>query len=168
MPGLTTFGALFSMPINDKSGLLEPNHFGMLHLPGCIHSDMASCRRSSLSCGRWSLLTKVSISMPRNVSEGAGPSVFSGATERPTLLHMARVAARACLQISELEGPVGKSCPNSEETGPLSDIISPLAREEKSLAANLRPKGRARSMYTIPLCCTARSAWSAGWMGTAL
>ena len=104
-PSRTTLATWVSRPIKESRSRFVPDHLGVLVLPlpiQCSSSDWSLC---SFSLGNLTSLAMVSVSMPRNVDLVVGPSVFPGATGRPTLAHVASVHSSAALHAWESAGP---------------------------------------------------------------
>ena len=75
-PGLTTVAAWCNRPTSDNS-----LHFVQACL--CDHSLSSSQRRRGLFLGKHKQPSFVSISMPRNVMQQAGPMILCSATRTP-------------------------------------------------------------------------------------
>ena len=76
LPGRTTLQAWFKWPKNDSRECLEQTFLN-------CHSCSSSCSLCHLSCGRWSSMAIVSISIPRNTKHVVGPIVLWGASSIP-------------------------------------------------------------------------------------
>ena len=98
-PDRTTLHAWYSRPINDSSSRL-----GQARLSP--HSSSNACKRCSLSVGRRSWEASVSISMPRNVMQGVGPSRLCSAIGILSAAHDLSRVSIADAQIGESGGPI--------------------------------------------------------------
>ena len=81
LPGFTTWQACCNVPTRDSNSRLRQ----VLRVD---HRASASLTRTSFSAGRRSTPSSVSISMPKNVRHGDGPSILSAASGTPNSPHV--------------------------------------------------------------------------------
>ncbi len=97
---LTTLQAWFTTPKNDSCFFGCTSLCGSIRLAARVGRQFQRVdRRSSLSCGRWDM---VSISIPKKVRQVFGPSLLCSGIEMPNLTHF---SSRDDCQIVETGGP---------------------------------------------------------------